>query len=103
MASKKCRINMTIRIDGELEIDQERGVIYFHSAMTGTTVLRICQLPKPIPDPRWIIRNGAIQQTGRMLDIAHMFGADWGSDIEAYYKARNKKVGAIDGLHKVEA
>lgn len=32
-------------IQGELEIDQKRGVIYFHSAKTGRTVLRICRVP----------------------------------------------------------
>ena len=37
----------TIVIEGELEIDKARGVIYFHAKMTGTTVLRICQLKIP--------------------------------------------------------
>ena len=41
---------MTISIDGTLEIDQHRGVIYFH-ANEGYTLLRICSLPKPIPAP----------------------------------------------------
>jgi hypothetical protein len=58
---------MTIKIRGELEIDQDRGVIYFHSLEQGITALRICNLPKPIPDPRI---NG-------MLDITHMHGATW--------------------------
>ena len=53
---------MTITIDGQLEIDQDRGVIYFHSFNTGITALRICQLPTPIPDPRWIITNGGGKQ-----------------------------------------
>lgn len=39
----------TTKIEGQLEIDHERGVIYFHSSKTGSTVLRICRLPKPIP------------------------------------------------------
>lgn len=40
----------TTKIQGELEIDHERGVIYFHND-EGYTTLRICQLPKPIPGP----------------------------------------------------
>ena len=38
---------MTVKIDGELEVDLERGVIYFHSNKTGTTLLRICGLEFP--------------------------------------------------------
>ena len=56
---------MTVKIKGELEIDQERGVIYFHSDQ-GWTVLRICRLPKPMP-----INNP------EMLDITHMVGISW--------------------------
>lgn len=58
-------------IAGELEIDAERGVIYFHVAsqelveqFEAVTVLRICRLPAPIP-------------IDRPLDITHMFGCDW--------------------------
>lgn len=40
------------RIQGELEIDHDRGVIYFHSVKSGTSVLRICGLPKPIPNDK---------------------------------------------------
>lgn len=60
----------TTTIPGRLEIDHERGVIYFHATLPaavhkyGTTVLRICQLPTPIP-------------RDRALDITHMRGADW--------------------------
>lgn len=36
---------------GVLEIDHERGVIYFHSETTGTSILRIQNLPTPIPMP----------------------------------------------------
>lgn len=54
---------------GTLEIDEQRGVIYFHDA-DGTTVLRICRLPKPIPDP--YNNNG-----DTLLDITHMIGASW--------------------------
>lgn len=52
----------TKHIMGELEIDPERGVIYFHAA-NGRTLLRICQLPTPIPL--------------RALDISHGWGCDW--------------------------
>ena len=38
----------TTKIEGQLEIDHDRGVIYFH-AKTGGTTIRISQLPKPIP------------------------------------------------------
>jgi hypothetical protein len=45
----------TIRIPGELEIDAERGVIYFHTSskkfvelIGSVTVLRICGIPKPV-------------------------------------------------------
>lgn len=54
---------------GTLEIDERRGVIYFHDA-DGITVLRICHLPKPIPDP--YDNNG-----DNLLDITHMIGASW--------------------------
>lgn len=59
---------MTILIEGKLEIDQQRGVIYFHSKITGHSALRICSLPKPIPDP---------SKYGDMLDISHMVGCSW--------------------------
>ena len=64
---------MTSVINGQLEIDHERGVIYFHASdpkfvleNNVVTVLRICSLPKPIPEIK-----------DRMLDITHMHGADW--------------------------
>lgn len=38
---------MTIKIEGELEVDVARGVVYFHSKDTGATVLRICRLKIP--------------------------------------------------------
>lgn len=56
--------NGTTTIDGQLEIDSARGVIYFHSAKTGITMLRICRLPAPIP-------------LNRQLDITHLHGCDW--------------------------
>ena len=62
---------MTIKHTGQLEVDHERGVVYFHSddELTGklgiVTLLRICQLPKPIP------RDTA-------LDITYGYGTNWG-------------------------
>lgn len=50
----------TISIPGIMEIDTERGVIYFHSSEKGHSALRICGLPTPIPDP---------SEYGEMLDI----------------------------------
>jgi hypothetical protein len=38
---------MTLKIDGQLEIDVARGVLYFHSGENGSTVLRICGLEFP--------------------------------------------------------
>lgn len=68
------RRKMKTELKGTLEIDHDRGVIYFHlsehkdiMARMVMTPLRICSLPKPIPE---------IQ--GRMLDITHMTGCDWG-------------------------
>jgi hypothetical protein len=55
---------------GELEIDEERGVIYFHFnneknalKIGAATLLRVCSLPKPIPE--------------KALDITHMKGCNW--------------------------
>jgi len=70
---------MITETKGILEIDHQRGVIYFHvlDAMRkedgkwnvarvgpGATLLRICQLPKPIP-------------LETPLDITHMHGSNW--------------------------
>ncbi len=41
---------MNTKIKGELEIDHERGVIYFHNE-EGCTTLRLCNLPTPIDRP----------------------------------------------------
>jgi hypothetical protein len=54
-------------IKGILEIDENRGVMYFHDESTGMTSLRICRLPTPIPNP---VR-------GEMLDIIHGHGVSW--------------------------
>jgi len=70
----------TIKIEGQLEIDSKRGVIYFHAndaglAQHGWTVLRICRLPIPIPNP---ISGGLV----RMIDISHMFGTSYHNQKE---------------------
>ena len=57
---------MITRLKGEIEIDHKRGVIYFHSVDKGT-ILRICNLPKPIPQDE-------------MLDITHMINTTWHSN-----------------------
>lgn len=41
---------MTIRIEGQLEVDSGRGVIYFHSNVNGATLLRICGLKKELKE-----------------------------------------------------
>jgi hypothetical protein len=59
-----------MKIKGELEIDEERGVIYFHADLDQgvcPTPLRICRLPRPIPTV-----SDAVS-----LDVTHMVGADW--------------------------
>ena len=38
---------MTTTFDGQLEVDVQRGVIYFHDGKTGATVLRVCGLKIP--------------------------------------------------------
>lgn len=50
-----------VTIVGQLEIDFERGVVYFHAG--GKTLLRICRLPAPIPEDAMFI------------DVTHMVGA----------------------------
>lgn len=68
----------TIKIDGQLEVDPQRGVIYFHAFETGHTCLRICKLPTPIPTP----------DIDRMLDITFGYGCSW--DKDTIHKAHNK-------------
>lgn len=53
--------------EAQLEIDGARGVIYVHCKKTGRTLLRICSLPKPIPD------------LGEMgcIDLTHMLGVQY--------------------------
>ena len=69
---------MTTQLEGTLEIDNERGVIYFHLSDPKDnliTVLRICSLPKPIPEG--------------FLDITHLVGCNWGKE-DAQNKIQNR-------------
>jgi len=54
-------------IEGVLEVDEERGVIYFHSKK-GYTLLRLSSLPKPIPE----IEDSPAYQ----YNLVHMEGVD---------------------------
>jgi len=72
---------MTYKYEGQLEIDSERGVIYFHSKF-GITLLRICSLPKPIPKP--IKLSGSSRKNPnpkledfQLLDITFGYGVSW--------------------------
>lgn len=55
---------MVTKHEAELEIDHDRGVIYVHCKQTGRTLLRICSLPKPVPE---------LGDLGT-IDITHMKG-----------------------------
>jgi hypothetical protein len=58
---------MNTIIEGTLEIDRDRGVIYFHNK-EGRTVLRICRLPK----------QQHYSSIGEyFIDITHMVGVSW--------------------------
>lgn len=71
---------MTLKYDGQLEIDQKRGVIYFHGKQ-GVTLLRICSLPKPIPTPLTVKAAGKdyVKWPPEInpLDITFGFGVSW--------------------------
>jgi hypothetical protein len=54
--------------EGILEIDYDRGLIYFHDNATGRTILRICRLK--IPD--------SFDASTDMIDITHMVGVSYG-------------------------
>lgn len=73
---------------GVLEIDTDRGVIYFHDEDSGACVLRVCRLPTPIPVAKEakvpLVRTGVKPWKDsvlpRMLDINHLHGCDWGNN-----------------------
>lgn len=56
----------TQTISGILEIDADRGVIYFHSD-EGTTKLRISGLPKPIDPAEYMLDIGVNYSNGRVI------------------------------------
>jgi len=73
---------METLINGQLQIDHERGVIHFNSS-GGQCILRLCNLP-PIPDLMGAVHERVINDKayarefyGRMLDVSHMIGCDW--------------------------
>ena len=66
----------TWKFEGELEVDINRGVIYFHSKQHGRTILRICNLPYPITHDA--LDGG--------LDITHMFNASWRGNMRIEVK-----------------
>jgi hypothetical protein len=41
---KEKKRDSRLQVQGELEVDVDRGVIYFHAYETGTTILRICRV-----------------------------------------------------------
>jgi hypothetical protein len=69
---------MKTELEGILEIDHERGVIYFHDKSNGGTALRICSLPTPIPIPKF----------GEGLDITHLHGTNW-RGLKSKYQVAN--------------
>jgi hypothetical protein len=86
-ATRKEYSKMTQIIDGQLEIDAERGVIYFHSAETGQTVLRISRLPHPVP----------IAGESTLLDITHMYGVSWDSRKTCQERAEKQAQVKMEG------
>lgn len=85
----------TWKIAGVLEIDSNRGVIYFHAG--GCSTLRICNLPRPIP----VVRN-------ELLDVTHMVGASWGGGKPTPFRATGKRTKLVslacdkDRLHALD-
>lgn len=61
---------MSHQLKGVLEIDETRGVIYFHHE-TEVTTLRISNLPVPVP----------IENTN-LLDITYGVGVSWQSTLK---------------------
>jgi hypothetical protein len=74
MTSDQRGMIMNSKYKGILEVDHERGVIYFHlddqqdiERLFVIPALRICRLPKPIPT----------LNDHKLLDITHMVGTSW--------------------------
>lgn len=67
--------------EGQLEVDNDRGVIYFHSndPKTHPTILRICSL-------------GKLPELGNdLFDISHMIGHNGDALTAIDYYHKNKK------------
>jgi len=75
MAKRKKITGQIEQFTGILEIDKNRGVVYFHDNNTGSTLLRICKLPIPIP-------------TDRLLDITIGWGCSWGKEKDIKKKEK---------------
>jgi hypothetical protein len=50
MTSNRRVKHVILKFTGELEVDTDRGVVYFHDSTTGMTRLRICRLGNMPPD-----------------------------------------------------
>lgn len=51
----------------QLEWDKRRGVLYVHNKETGTTVLRVCSLPKAL-------EKSTLRTPGNMIDVTCSVG-----------------------------
>jgi len=71
----------TTTIEGHLEIDHERGVIYFHNN-EGYSTLRICNLPKPIPRPSKRIRKFARKDVKPLYQLDYAWPRE---DVETFF------------------
>jgi hypothetical protein len=59
---------MNMTYEGQLEI-RDDGVVYFHSAVTGTTIMRIGGLPAPVPFPTVKEVSAMVGRIPEALDI----------------------------------
>jgi hypothetical protein len=80
--------------DAQLEIDHVRGVIYIHCKETGRTLLRIQNLPVPIPQ---------VEKYGELMDIRHSGVTSWDSpnlaeDAARAADANSHNLGKPDGI-----
>jgi hypothetical protein len=95
---------MTTKYDGQLEIDAERGVIYFHSKETGWTLLRICQLPTPIPVPHQpAVTTNQFPPPPQLLDVTFGRGVSWEDllPVERRLETRVQAIRYATGLREL--
>lgn len=71
---------MITKFDGTIEIQHDRGVIYFTSHGRGC-IFKISRLPTPIPRVDTTPLNSQLVES-RQLEIVHMTGTDWGPITE---------------------